>query len=168
MRILGVDPGLHITGYGCITVATSTPVYDTSRLALIEGGVIRTKRTDPFGKRLTVLFKDFSDILKDFQPEIIVIEDLYSHYKNPRTAIIMGHARGTIMVAAGLHSLDIIPYSANRIKKSLTGNGHATKEQMQKMIMTMLAIESPPSPDVADALAVALCHANVVTHTRGS
>jgi len=166
VRILGVDPGLHITGYGSVNVKASYSHNRDSRIVLLEAGVIRTNKTEPFGKRLSVLFNDFSDIINDLRPDIVAIEDLYSHYANPRTAIIMGHARGTIMVSAGLQSIEIISYSANRIKKSLTGNGHASKEQMQRMIMSLLGLQTPPSPpDVADALAVALCHANVVMHT---
>ncbi|MFC1477061.1 crossover junction endodeoxyribonuclease RuvC [candidate division KSB1 bacterium] len=169
MRILGVDPGLHITGYGCITVDTSIPDPHRSNITLAEAGVVRTRPKDSLDKRLAVLFHDFTEVLKDFMPEIMVIEDLYSHYKNPRTAIIMGHARGTIITAASSRDVDVVAYSANRIKNSLTGNGHASKEQMQRMIMTMLGLDSPPSPaDVADALGVALCHANVILHQHNN
>ncbi len=164
MRILGVDPGLSITGYGCVSVNLNTPEAG-NRIILIEGGVIRTKSSNSLGSRLAVLFEDFTEIIKDFKPDVVVIEDLYSHYKNPRTAIIMGHARGTLIAASSCKGIEIVPYSANRVKKSLTGHGHSTKEQMQRMIMTLLGLKTPPSPaDVADALAIALCHANVVIH----
>jgi len=166
VRILGVDPGLQVTGYGCITADTLSQASRGGGIVLAEAGVIRTSRTDSLEKWLAVLLADFLEILADFKPDVMVVEDLYSHYKNPRTAIIMGHARGTIMAAAGMHALAVVPYSANRIKKSLTGNGHAAKEQMQRMIMSLLGLDAPPSPpDVADALAVALCHANVISHS---
>lgn len=163
MRILGVDPGLSITGYGCINLICDNKSARAGNIKLIEAGVIRTKPKDPIEKRLAIHFDDFSEILEDFKPDVIVVEDLYSHYKNPRTAIIMGHVRGAIIAAAGVRSLKVVSYSANRIKSSLTGNGHASKEQVQRMIMSVLGLDSVPTPaDVADALAAALCHANVV------
>ena len=156
MRILGIDPGLEITGYGCINV-------EDDGIILVEAGVIRTNRYDDISTRLTNLYNNFTDILTDFNPEAVVVEELYAHYKHPRTAIIMGHARGTIMLAAGMQSINVVSYGANRIKKSLTGSGHASKEQMQRMVMSLLGLDKPPSPpDIADAIAAALCHANVV------
>jgi crossover junction endodeoxyribonuclease RuvC len=163
LRILGVDPGLSITGYGCINLEYDNFNIREGNIKLIEAGVIRTKPKDPIEKRLAIHFNDFSEIIEDFKPDVIVIEDLYSHYKNPRTAIIMGHVRGTIITAAGIRSLKVVSYSANRIKSSLTGNGHASKEQVQRMIKSVLGLDSVPAPaDVADALAGALCHANAV------
>jgi len=160
VRILGIDPGLEITGYGCISV------HD-SGLYLNEAGIIRTKKSDELPYRLSELYDGFTDILKEFEPEVVVIEELYTHYKFPRTAIIMGHARGTLILATGKRSIDVVSYSATRIKKSLTGNGHASKEQMQRMIMSLLGLKNPPSPpDVADAIGVALCHANVVNRIK--
>ena len=159
MRILGIDPGLGITGYGCISMSDSG-------LELVEAGVIRTKKTDQLPQRLTVLFDNITELLKDVNPNVVVIEELYSHYKHPRTAIVMGHARGTLLLAAGRSKIDVVSYGANRIKKSLTGNGHATKEQIQLMIKSLLELDEPPKPpDVADALAVALCHINVINHS---
>ena len=153
---MGIDPGLEITGYGCIDA-------ESNGIILVEAGVIRTKRSDKILNRLTKLYDNFFELLADVRPGIVVIEELYAHYKHPRTAIIMGHARGTLILAAGKASVDVVSYSANRIKKSLTGNGHATKEQMQRMIMSVMSLNKPPSPhDVSDALAVALCHANAI------
>ncbi len=159
MRILGIDPGLGITGYGCISISDSG-------LELVEAGVICTKKTDQLPQRLTVLFDNIAELLKDVNPDVVVIEELYSHYNHPRTAIIMGHARGTLLLAAGRRNIDVVSYGANRIKKSLTGNGHASKEQMQLMIKSLLELDEPPKPpDVADALAVALCHTNVINRS---
>lgn len=156
MRILGIDPGLEITGYGCISIHDGGINFN-------EAGVIRTKKSDDLPVRLTELYDGFTDILKEFEPGVVVIEDLYTHYNFPKTAIIMGHARGTLILAAGQKSIQVVSYSATRIKKSLTGNGHASKEQMQRMIMSLLGMAEPPSPpDIADALGTALCHANVV------
>ncbi|MFC1553247.1 crossover junction endodeoxyribonuclease RuvC [candidate division KSB1 bacterium] len=156
MRILGIDPGLENTGYGCIEVLNND-------IILNEAGVIKTKRNHALEVRLTSIFDNLCEIINEFNPDIVVIEELYSHYKHPKTAIIMGHARGAIILAAGKNSVGVVSYSANRIKKSLTGNGHASKEQVQMMIMSVLNLDSPPSPpDISDALAAALCHANVV------
>ena len=156
VRIVGIDPGLEITGYGCITSSDAQTV-------LIEAGVIRTKKSHDLVNRLYELYFQFSQVLADFNPDVVAIEELYAHYNHPRTAIIMGHARGALLLAAGQRSIPVQSYSANRIKKSLTGNGHAAKEQMQRMIMNMLKLDQPPSPpDVADAIAVALCHCNTV------
>ena len=157
--ILGVDPGLEITGYGCINA-------DNHNVSFIEAGVIRTKKTDKLAVRLKVLFNGFGDILQEFKPEAIAVEELYTHYNFPRTAIIMGHAGGALILAAGLQSINVVPYGANRVKKSLTGYGHASKEQMQRMVTNMLGFDKPPSPpDIADALAIAICHANAVNRT---
>ncbi len=156
MRILGVDPGLEITGYGCVG-------REKSGFGLIEAGVIRTKKTDRLPRRLSVLYDNFVELLGEVRPEVIAIEELYSHYKHPRTSIIMGHARGVVLLAAGHQNIGIISYGANRIKKSLTGNGHATKEQMRLMVKNVLNLEKMPTQsDVSDAIAVALCHANVL------
>ncbi len=156
MRILGVDPGLEITGYGCVG-------REKSGFGLIEAGVIRTKKTDRLPRRLAVLYDNFVELLGEVRPEVIAIEELYSHYKHPRTSIIMGHARGVVLLAAGHQNIGIISYGANRIKKSLTGNGHATKEQMRLMVNNVLNLEKMPTQsDVSDAIAVALCHANVL------
>jgi crossover junction endodeoxyribonuclease RuvC len=156
VRILGVDPGLEITGYGCVG-------REKSGFGLIEAGVIRTKKTDRLPRRLSVLYDNFVELLGEVRPEVIAIEELYSHYKHPRTSIIMGHARGVVLLAAGHQNIGIISYGANRIKKSLTGNGHATKEQMRLMVKNVLNLEKMPTQsDVSDAIAVALCHANVL------
>lgn len=156
MRIVGIDPGLHITGYSCIASE-----YDTT--VLVEAGIIRTKNTQNLVNRLYELYTQFSRILTDFNPEVVAIEELYAHYNHPRTAIIMGHARGALLLATGQRSIPVHSYSANRIKKSLTGNGHADKEQVQRMIMSILHLTQLPSPpDIADAIAVALCHLNAV------
>jgi crossover junction endodeoxyribonuclease RuvC len=158
VRILGIDPGLEITGYGCVG-------REKTDVGLIEAGVIRTKKSDPLPRRLSVLYESLVELLGEVRPEVIAIEELYSHYKFPRTSSIMGHARGVVLLAAGLQDITVISYGANRIKKSLTGNGHASKEQMQLMVKNVLNLEKVPKPpDVSDAIAVALCHANVLEH----
>lgn len=158
MRILGVDPGLQITGYGLLDT-------DGDDVTIIEAGVIRTDRRLPMEMRLAEIAKEIEAILKQFKPEAAAIEELYSHYGHPRTAIIMGHARGIVFLKAAEAGIAVFPYASTRIKKSLTGNGRAPKRQMQRMIASSLGMGAPPEPpDVADALAVALCHSRACHH----
>ncbi len=155
MRILGVDPGINITGYGCVAVKGRT-------LVLEEAGVIKPQKSDNLSIRLTDLYDGFKEIIEDFKPNVVVVEEVFSHIKYPKTAIIMGHARGVIIVACGINKIDVVDYPATRIKKALTGSGHASKEQVQRMIMQVLNLNEAPSPlDITDALAVAVCHANM-------
>ncbi|HEY7089473.1 MAG TPA: crossover junction endodeoxyribonuclease RuvC [Tepidisphaeraceae bacterium] len=164
MRILGIDPGLQITGYGVIDASTMRPT-------LVDGGVIRLKPKTAIADRLVELETELDSILDEFKPDICAIEQLYAHYKHPRTAILMGHARGVIMLVAARRGARVEQYAANRIKQSLTGHGHASKQQMQRAIQSMWNLKQPPEPpDVADALAVALCCARAISlspATRG-
>lgn len=151
---IGVDPGLGITGYGVIEV-------NQGAARVIEAGTITSKRTLPFEKRLAELYNGLTEVFNEFSPQSVIIEDLYSHYKHPKTAIIMGHARGAVYLGAANLGIPVKSYGATRIKKSLTGNGRASKIQIQKMIKIKLGLSKLPEPaDVADALAVALCHIN--------
>ncbi len=159
MRIMGIDPGLHITGYGIIDVAGN-------RIGLIEAGCIRTGAHQQMCRRLNTIFTEIESIVNEFHPDQFSVENLYSHYRNPETAIIMGHARGVIFLVAGKHQIELAEYSATRIKKSLSGNGHASKQQIQKMVQSTLNLKEAPEPvDVSDALAAALCHANYNRHS---
>ena len=152
MRILGIDPGLQVTGYGVLES------HDRS-VKLIEAGVVRTERSDSLERRLCELALQIDEIIGQLQPSVVAIEDLYSHYAHPKTAIIMGHARGIVFLKAAEAGLPVYQYAATRIKKSLTGNGRATKAQMQLMVKSTLALEVVPEPaDAADAMATAICH----------
>lgn len=151
MKILGIDPGLQLTGYGVIE-------FDIRRPRLVDAGVIRLTPKTTIAARLVELENELQSIVEEHKPKIIAVEQLYSHYAHPRTAILMGHARGVILLVAQRMKIDIAEYAANRIKKNLTGNGHASKVQMQRAIQAVWNLEKPPEPpDVADALAVALC-----------
>lgn len=159
MRILGVDPGLDTTGYGCIAGAVGAAPR------LVEGGVVRSTPTLPLEQRLQELYTGLADVCGDLAPDVVAFEELYVHYAHPRTAVFMGHARGVLYLAAAAHGIAVASYPATRIKKALTGNGRASKAQMQAMVASTLALTAPPEPaDVADALAAALCHANVQAH----
>jgi crossover junction endodeoxyribonuclease RuvC len=151
MKILGIDPGLQITGYGVVDFAQREP-------KLIDGGVIRLSARSTLSDRLVELHKELESLLDEFQPAICAVEQLYAHYKHPRTAILMGHARGVILLAAQRRNIQIRELSANRIKQSVVGHGHAGKSQMQRAVQQILHLKSlPQPPDVADALAAALC-----------
>jgi crossover junction endodeoxyribonuclease RuvC len=162
MRILGIDPGLRLTGYGVIDA--TGPL----RPKLIDGGVIRLKEKQAIATRLVELERDLDAIFVEHRPHVCAVETLYAHYNHPRTAILMGHARGVILLVAARRGAQIEQYTANRIKQSVTGYGHASKEQMQRSIQSVFGLKDPPDPpDVADALAVAIC-CGLDLHTRRS
>jgi len=154
-RILGIDPGLQITGYGVIEGSSSGP-------KVCEAGVIRTNddtEASDLAQRIRSLHEGVLEVIDQFHPQAVAVEQLYAHYEHPRTAILMGHARGVIFLAAALRDLPVVSYNATRIKKSITGNGRASKDQVQRTIQRELGLANLPEPsDVADALAVALCH----------
>ena len=152
MRILGIDPGLKITGYGVIDCRSIRP-------ELVSGGVIRLNARASLSDRLVELETELEELFDEYKPDVCAVEQLYAHYKHPRTAILMGHARGIILLVAQRRAVRIEQFSANRIKQSVTGHGHAKKVQMQRAIQSLWNLKEPPEPpDVADALAVALCH----------
>jgi crossover junction endodeoxyribonuclease RuvC len=156
MKILGIDPGLNVTGYGLIE-------FEISGLKLLEAGVIRPKIKDTLESKIDTIFTNLNDLVADFKPDNIVLENLYSHYRHPRTAITMGHARGVVLLSAATNRIPVSCYSATKIKKSLTGNGYASKYQIQRAVKQILKLEKVPTPaDVADALAAAICHTNQI------
>jgi crossover junction endodeoxyribonuclease RuvC len=160
MRILGIDPGLQITGYGVVDFGMGEP-------KLVDGGVIRLSAKTSLAHRLVELEKELNELLEEHKPDICAVEQLYAHYKHPRTAILMGHARGVILLAAQRRGVRIEQFSANRIKKSVVGYGHAGKMQVQKTIQQIWRLKTPPQPpDVADALALALCCGRYVVDRR--
>jgi len=151
-HIIGVDPGLKVTGYGVILRAAG-------ELALAEGGLIRTEAAAPLEERLRQLHSGLRQVLASFPPQVVVVEDLYSQYAHPRTAILMGHARGVVYLAAAEAGAEVVAYPPALVKRSLTGNGRAPKEQVGRMVAQLLRLRELPRPeDVTDALALALCH----------
>jgi crossover junction endodeoxyribonuclease RuvC len=157
IRIVGLDPGLTLTGYGVIGVTSS--VIRTGKPSLVEAGVFRMNREDSLADRLAELHSAVADLLDEHKPGAVAVEELYSHYDRPRTAILMGHARGVLLLAAALRKIPVASYLPTRVKKLMTGNGHAAKSQMQQAVRMEFDLPGPVDPpDVADALAVALCH----------
>lgn len=151
-RILGIDPGLNITGYGVLEVGDGA-------LRLCEAGIVRGKTRGSLTARLLEIHTGVADAIASFRPAVMALEELYSHYKRPRTAILMGHARGVICLAATQAGIPVVHYAATQVKRILTGNGRAPKSQVQQAIQRELGLaEVPEPPDVADALAIALCH----------
>ncbi len=152
LRVLGVDPGLHTTGYGVLEARGRT-------LCLCEAGVVRAKARGSLACRLAEIHDGIREVIASLSPDVLALEELYSHYGRPRTAILMGHARGVICLAAAQAGLAVVSYSATQVKKVLTGSGRAPKSQVQRAIRFELGLAAlPEPPDVADALAIALCH----------
>ena len=152
VRVLGIDPGLNITGYA-VLAATSGQVN------LIEAGVVRSKPKQSFAKRIASIFNGVSELITELKPDTMGLEELYSHYDRPKTSIIMGHARGVICLAAELNNIEIKSYAPTQIKKIVTGNGRASKTQVQLAVTRQLNLPEPPEPvDVSDAMAIAMCH----------
>lgn len=157
-RVLGVDPGLGTTGYAVMDTSTGM-AGPMGRL--IEAGVLRPKahESGEADGRLAELHRGILEILDEYKPEFLAVEKVHAHAAHPRTAILMAHARGVILLAAQLRSVQVRGYAATQVKKILTGSGRAPKEQMQQAVKIQLNLTEDPEPhDLADACAVALCH----------
>lgn len=154
MRILGIDPGLGITGYA---VVESSSFRETR---VVEAGAIRPGRGSDLPARLRRLHEELQTIVAEFAPRRVAVEQVFVHRRHVRSAVQMGHARGVILLAAALAELEFDEFSPAEIKKSLTGSGQASKHQMQNAVMRACGLATLPEPaDVADAIAIALCGA---------
>ena len=158
MRILGIDPGLRRTGYGVIDV-------NGSRLQYVASGTIIVPSTEPLSKRLKVILDNIREVVQATQPTVSALEKVFVN-TNPASTLLLGQARGAAMCALADSMLDVHEYTALQVKKSVVGNGHAAKEQVQKMVQHLLALSGLPSPDSADALACAICHAHFFPLTQ--
>ena len=155
MRILGVDPGLRTTGYGAIECSPGSA-------RLIEAGIVTPALRAPLEQRLSELHAELRDVIVATAPDVMVVEELWTAYKNPTTAVLMGHARGVIYLAADVAGVAVRHLGHSHVKRALTGSGAARKEQVKRMVMLQLALSISPAPDdVSDALALALALANV-------
>ena len=155
VRVLGIDPGLVITGYGCLDLDEGA-----IEPRLVEGGAIKLTASRSMNYRLKQLNDDLGCVLDDLKPDLMVVETLFSHVRQVKTAIIMGHARGVVLLAGESRGIEFDELTAPAVKKAIAGNGRATKAQMQLSVAEQLGLAEPPSPDdVADALAIALCAA---------
>jgi crossover junction endodeoxyribonuclease RuvC len=161
-RVVGIDPGLHVTGYAVVEPSASGPW-------VVEAGVLRPRGESAKGmsERLRMIHEGVLEILDAFPATALAIEQVHSRPAHPRTSILMAHARGVIVLAAALRDVPVFGYAAARIKKTLTGSGKAPKEQMQHAIRIELGLDTLPEPhDVADACAVALCHYQIARNLR--
>jgi len=159
MRILGIDPGISITGYGIIEVIRNKPHCVT------YGGIRNRDKDAPLANRLGIIYTGLCEVVNKYQPKHCSIEEVFYH-ENVRTAIVMGHARGVAMLAAQQAGMDVFEYSAREIKMSTVGSGAASKQQVQAMVTRILKTDTPPRPqDAADALAAAICHFHRIRFT---
>lgn len=151
-RCLGIDPGLNRTGYALLERSSHGPV-------LREGGVIRSTRGHTLAERVHEIASGVREVMTEFQPTVLAIEQVFSLVRNPKSALLMAHARGAILSTAVENGVPVVHYTPTQIKRLLTGSGKATKDQIQRAIKTELGLDRLLEPhDVADALAVALCH----------
>lgn len=152
MRLIGLDPGLRHTGWGIVDV-------DGNRLVYVADGTVTPAPKQDLAGRLRDLHEGLARVLADFQPDEAAVEETFVN-RNPDSTLKLGEARGVVVLAPALAGLPVAEYSANRVKKSVVGAGHATKEQVQMMVGRLLPGCRFSSPDAADALAVAICHAH--------
>jgi len=157
--VLGIDPGLANTGYGVVA-------RRDGRLVALDGGVIETASELARELRLAEIHEDVERLIAEHEPDAVALEELYFG-QNVRTAFAVGHARGVVMLAAGQRGLPCSGYTPQQVKGAVCGNGRAAKDQVARMVQTLLCLEHEPRPDhAADALAVAICHANCAPLTR--
>lgn len=153
MIILGIDPGFAITGYGIIK-------YENNKFKVIDYGAITTESDLKLSERLLILYNDLEQLIDKYNPDVVSIEELFFN-KNIKTALNVGHGRGVVLLAAAKKNKPIFEYTPLQVKQSVVGYGRAQKPQIQQMVKMILNLEKIPKPDdVADALAVAICHAH--------
>lgn len=150
-RYLGVDPGLNRTGYAILERSPQGPV-------LIEGGVIRSTKGETLTHRVHEIAVGIREVFEEFRPQMMGVEQVYALVKNPKSAVLMAHARGVILSVAAEYEVPVLHFSPTQVKRILTGSGKASKEQMQHAVKNEFGLEEIPEPhDVADASAIALC-----------
>ena len=154
MRILGIDPGSLITGYGIIDQTKGKQTYITSGCIKVAG--------KPLMDRLLQIYKDLKSIIKEYLPKFAAIEQVFMH-KNAASALKLGHARGVAALTIAEAGIEVIEYSPRQVKQGVVGYGGAEKKQIQHMVKVLLNLNTTPKPDAADALAVAICHGNFLT-----
>ena len=151
MRILGIDPGLRVTGFGLIEKTGQ-------KLSYVSSGCIRTP-TGELAIRLKSILDGLSEVIESFQPEQVAIEKVFVNV-NPQSTLLLGQARGAAICAVVLKDLPVAEYTALQVKQAVVGNGHAAKEQVQDMVQRLLKLDGAPQTDAADALSCAICHAH--------
>ena len=152
VRILGIDPGLGITGYGVVEKRGAT-------LAYVASGRIVSDERQELAPRLATIFDGLTEVIATYGPHAVVVERVFVNV-NPRSTLLLGQARGAAICAAVVARLPVSEYTALQVKQSVVGQGHARKEQVQEMVKRLLRLAGPPGQDAADALACAICHAH--------
>jgi crossover junction endodeoxyribonuclease RuvC len=152
IRILGIDPGLGVTGYGVLE-------KDGATLAYVASGRIRSDEAKPLAERLAAILSGLSEVIESFHPLEVAVEKVFVNV-NPQSTLLLGQARGAAICAAVLARLPVSEYTALQVKQAVVGMGHARKEQVQEMVKRLLKLPGHPSADAADALACAICHAH--------
>ncbi len=153
MIIIGIDPGFGILGYGVLKVAGNTFEHVTH-------GIFETEKTTRMSLRLKILYENLDELFKRYKPKEIAMEKLF-FFRNVTTAISVGEARGVVLLAAAQQGIEVFEYTPHEVKKAVTGNGKATKKEVQRMVKLLLNLKEMPKPDdAADALAIAWCHAS--------
>ncbi len=151
MKIIGIDPGLQCTGFGIVESSNN-------KLEVVDFGIIKTNSKDSLSKRLKTIYIDVKEIIESYKPSIMSIEEVF-YGKNVKSALLLGHARSVPMVVSANYDMPLYEFSSRRIKQSITGNGNATKEQVQYMVQKILLMNNLPEPlDASDALAAAICY----------
>lgn len=151
-RILGIDPGSRVTGYGVVDQVGSD-------LGFVACGNIRMENGDSLSNRLLLIYEGLCKVIERYEPDVAAVEEVFLS-QNPQSALKLGHARGVAVLAAMKSGLQVYDYSARAVKQAVAGYGQADKQQVQHMVTALLELSSSPSNDAADALAVAICHAN--------
>ena len=154
IRVLGIDPGSRVTGFGIVE-------RDGNRLVHVTNGALVVHKEAPsFEDRLVRIYEGLGTLIEQHSPNCVAVEGIY-HHKNAQSALKLGHARGVALLAARLAGLDVFEYAPSQVKQSVVGYGRAEKQQVQKMIALLLGIPQPATHDASDALAVAICHCHV-------
>ncbi|HUO44500.1 MAG TPA: crossover junction endodeoxyribonuclease RuvC [Burkholderiales bacterium] len=151
MRILGIDPGLRVTGFGVLDKTAG-------KLSYVTSGCIRTPAGD-LAKRLKTILDELNEVIAQTRPDQVALEKVFVN-KNPQSTLALGQARGTAVCATVMHALPLAEYTALQVKQAVVGNGHAEKRQVQAMVKRLLNLAGEPGADAADALACAICHAH--------
>ncbi len=158
VRVLGIDPGTRFCGWGLVD-------RSGSRLNHVDNGVFCLAEKAPLAVRLAQLASELDGVIAQFKPGAVAVEGVFQH-RNVRSALTLAHARGVALARAGHHGLTVVEYTPQQVKKAVTGSGRAAKEQVQQMVVLRLGLKEPPQPDAADAVAVAMCHAQHGVNTQ--
>ncbi|MFM7806661.1 MAG: crossover junction endodeoxyribonuclease RuvC [Planctomycetota bacterium] len=155
MRLLGIDPGLRRTGYACVELTARS-----LEPRIVEAGVLRLRTTGTLPVRLRQLHDELAALIDELRPARMAVESVFSNARFVRTAIVMGHARGVVLLAAGLRDLEVMELAPAEVKRAVAGRGNATKEQVRRAVMSQCGLKTVKGPsDVSDAIAIALCAA---------